>query len=183
MPTFSFQGVIHTTKTSPWNNSYRPKLCRLCCTLTTTKLPPPGAGFLGLQNYCVKIQKILTAHQFMCCFKKSKLMQGKCPKGCITWWQKKTCFGAAWQNVWGDSPPPKNFVSAHYGPTLIFQISSKSIQYWGKTLPQPSKVNAIHALWAYKYTTTQNEQKKLELGLVTFSNIWPGNGTGILSTK
>ena len=57
MPTFSFQGVIHTTKTSPWNNSYRPKLCRLCCTLTTTKLPPPGAGFLGLQNHCVKIQK------------------------------------------------------------------------------------------------------------------------------
>ena len=79
--------------------------------------------------------------------------------------------------------PPQNFVSAHYGPTLIFQVSSKSIQYWGKTLPQPSKVNAIHALWAYKYTTTQNEQKKLELGLVTFSNIWPGNGTGILSTK
>jgi len=109
MPTFSFQGVIHTTKTSPWNNSYRPKLCRLCCTLTTTKLPPPGAGFLGLQNYCVKIQKILTAHQFMCCFKKSKLMQGKCPKGCITWWQKKHVLAPHGRTSGAIPPPQKKF--------------------------------------------------------------------------
>jgi len=40
----------------------------------------------------------------------------------------------------------------------IFQVSSKAVPVWGsynrKTLPQPSKLNAIKALGAYKYTVS-----------------------------
>jgi len=49
--------------------------------------------------------------------------------------------------------------TTHCGPHLyIFQVSSKAVPVWGshnrKTLPQPSKLNAIKALGAYKYTVS-----------------------------
>jgi len=84
--------------TSPQNDYYRLKLCRLSGTMVTSappKIPLPGAVFGGLQTPYAEIPKFLKGvrsgtHDSCLLFQtRSKSVQNKCPKGRIVLVTKK----------------------------------------------------------------------------------------------
>jgi len=140
--------------TSPRNDFYHPKLCHFSNTLATStlpKIPLPGADFWGLLNPYTEIPKFLTGVSsgtpiHVCCFKQGRsLCRISVRKAVLYWWQKKT------ENILAPfgGPPgaisrKKIYVNAHCCPIVIFQVASKSVQFWGsynrKILPRPLKV-------------------------------------------
>jgi len=77
-----------------------------------TKLPPLGAGFLGLQNPYAEIPKVFTdvctgTPIHVGCYKNGQNQRRiKCPKGHIAFVTEnnKMRFGTIWRNPWGDFP-------------------------------------------------------------------------------
>jgi len=125
-------------------------------TMTPSKLPPLGTVFLGLAKLLHRNSKIFHGvcsgtpiHG--CCFKNGRNQcRKKCPKRrvvSLTDKQTKHVLAPFGGTPGGDFPPSFFYARAHCGPTLIFHVSSKSVQvlgsYNGKSLLRPSKVNAI----------------------------------------
>ena len=125
---------------APQNDSCRPKLCCLSCTLVTStppKIPLPG-GFGGACK--TNKQKVVISYGWMLCrtnsrpslHTRSKSVQDKCLKGCnvlATEKQTKHIF-AAFARTHGTISPHFR-ASVHCCPTFIFQVSSKYVQVWG----------------------------------------------------
>ena len=175
MPKFSFGGqTVHPPPklaykrhifgmlTSPWNDFCCPRLHRLCCMRITRTHPNYcllGQVFWACKTAAQKFGKFslvyAVAHQFTSVLSRmveidaewmSKRLHsfGDRKKHDTFWWCLVEPLGQF---------PPHFYVSAHCGPTLIFQVLSKSVQIWGsynrKPLLWPSKVNAVLAIWAY----------------------------------
>ena len=122
---------------APRNDFYLPKLCRLSCTLITgfpPKIPFPWAVFLGLakplrRNSGISHGCTLRHADSRMFFKRGGRNRYRIEV------RKATCYGdrkkqnslAPFRGTPGAISPNKFCASAHFGPTLIFQVSSKSI--------------------------------------------------------
>ena len=139
---------------SPQNDSHCLKLCHLSSSLITNI--PSKVLILAVFGTCkLPAQKFWNfygcthAHTDLHLLfqRRSKLVQEK-------WWKVRTVlvikdetrFGILRCNTWGDFPRIV-CASANHDPSLIFQVSSRSVQIWGrynrKTPLRPTRVNAI----------------------------------------
>jgi len=141
--------------TSSQNDFCRPKLCCLSCTqLTNTPKNTASGGIFGLAKPLRRIRKFLTDVRsgtpiYVCCFKHGRNRCSPRPRCCTCIATKETKHILA---LFGGTPgaisPPKkkNYASAHCGPTLMFQVSCKSVQVWCSHNQKPfhnPNVNAI----------------------------------------
>jgi len=116
--------IVLGMPTSPRNDSHHPQLCRLSCSCMTNTLPYPRVLYFGLfwdlENPLRRNSEIF--HR-VCMWKRSKSVQDKWLKGCVALITKNTFWHA------GAEPlgrfPHFSCVSAHRGPSLTFQISSR----------------------------------------------------------
>jgi len=134
--------------TSPRNELYHLKLRCLSCMLITSKpskIPLPGVVFLGLVKHICRNLEIshrctlqhTDSHLLFQTWSKS--VHDKCPKGRVVLATEKKCFGGIPVAI----SLKFLYASVHCGPTLIFQVWSKSVQVWGsynrKTIPRRPK--------------------------------------------
>jgi len=117
--------------TSPRNDSCHPKLCCLSCTLVTSTHPKYcfRGQFFGLAYPTRKFRNLSRVYAPADTF--TPVVSNMVEIGCIGDRKKQNAFWRYLMEPLGAVPPPQKkiffYATAHCRPTLIFQVSSKSV--------------------------------------------------------